>query len=224
MKNVTIIGILAASTPQSATPKPSPSNTQSPVDIVRNGDLSVNKTTTVGQALEHTFANGQWKSFSTPKGVTIVEFDGAEPFSASFSIQGQSIYQQACQANATCVALVTKISDYCNSEAGQSEFLENKISEVSDKSSALAGKIHDEKLLEHDEKFAELGKEESQLMRQRTNLEEVKEPCMADAIEQHANDPIPVIVQFSINHDGTFQYETNNMGWPAKILFDKMYN
>jgi uncharacterized protein (DUF2249 family) len=47
---------------------------------------------------------------------------------------------------------------------------------------------------------------------------------MADAIEQHANDPIPVIVQFSINHDGTFQYETNNMGWPAKILFDKMYN
>jgi integrase len=57
----------------------------------------------------------------------------------------------------------------------------------------------------------------------RSNLEEVKEPCMTDAMEQHANDPIPVIVQFSINHDGTFQYETNNMGWSTDDLFEKIY-
>src|SRR5271157_286147 len=167
------------------------------------------------------------KSFTTEKGTPVVEFDGAEPFSTfsstSVSIQDQVINQQGCVANPTCAALATKISDYCNSEAGQSEFLENKIAEVSDKSTAVAGKIHDEKLLEHDENFLELGREESQLMRQRSNLEEVKEPCTTDAMKQHANDPIPVIVQFSINHDGTFQYETNNMGWSAEELFEKIY-
>ena len=32
-----------------------------------------------------------------------------------------------------------------------------------------------------------------------------------------------VVVQFSINSDGTFQYYANDMGWSTEMLFDKMY-
>lgn len=47
-----------------------------PIGIVKNGVLKDYPSTTVGKAFEGTFQNGKWKSFETPKGATVVEFDG----------------------------------------------------------------------------------------------------------------------------------------------------
>jgi hypothetical protein len=47
--------------------------------------------------------------------------------------------------------------------------------------------------------------------------------CLDTTTKQHANDPIPIAVQFSINHDGTFQYEANDMGLSGDALFEKIY-
>jgi hypothetical protein len=47
------------------------------VEVVRNGMLSRYNSTTVGKAFEGTFQNPTWTSFETPKGATVVEFDGA---------------------------------------------------------------------------------------------------------------------------------------------------
>jgi hypothetical protein len=250
-RNVAIMGFFAASslltgchsnpppqttTPQAASPQAaaaqsdtSPSATpQSVIDLVRNGYLESNKTTTIGKALAGTFQNGAWKSFATDKGTTVVEFDGSVPFSkftdGSVSIPDQIINQQICAITETCIALLTKITDNCNSEDGQSEFIENKIEEVSAKSSARAAKFKDQKLLDQDAEWSELGKEESKLMGERTNPSEAKEACMADTMDEHAKDPISFIVQFSINHDGTFQYLANSMGLTQKAFFEKIYN
>src|ERR1035438_7580629 len=85
MKNVTIVGILTVSwfltachtkdsntqtTTQVSAQAPVPVS-HSPIDTVRNGYLESNKTTTVGKALEGTFPNGTWKTFTTNKGATI---------------------------------------------------------------------------------------------------------------------------------------------------------
>jgi hypothetical protein len=49
----------------------------SDVAIVKDGVLpEPYNTTTVGKAFEGTFENPKWKSFVSPKGTTIVEFDG----------------------------------------------------------------------------------------------------------------------------------------------------
>jgi hypothetical protein len=53
---------------ETAAPAPAPS----PTNIVRSGYMEVNKTTTIGQAIDHTFQNGKWTSFTTDKGVTVV--------------------------------------------------------------------------------------------------------------------------------------------------------
>jgi hypothetical protein len=50
--------------------------TDSDVNIVRNGVLKAHNTTTVGKAFEGTFQNAKWTSFETPKGATVVEFNG----------------------------------------------------------------------------------------------------------------------------------------------------
>jgi hypothetical protein len=246
MKNVTIVGILVVaslligcrSATPSTTPSATSSTTSSPIDTVRNGYLESNQTTTIGKALAGTFQNGKWKSFTTEKGTPIVEFDGSEPFSTfsnlAISIQDQILNQQACQANATCIGLLTKIGDYCNSDAGQAQFikdqqdqhdnLETKIAELTtqDVNSVVAdvkgSTNHDKKYF--DDQAEELMKLKAQLK----NLDDGKTSCGTSALEQHANDPIPVIVQFSINHDGTFQYEANNMGWSEDGLFEKIYN
>jgi hypothetical protein len=43
---------------------------------VRNGVLDKYNTTTVGKAFEGTFQDARWTSFVSPKGVTVVQFDG----------------------------------------------------------------------------------------------------------------------------------------------------
>jgi hypothetical protein len=183
MKNVTIVAILTVScfltachtkdsntqtTTQVSAQAPVPVS-PSPIDTVRNGYLESNKTTTVGKALEGTFPNGTWKTFITQKGVTIVEFDGAEPF-GNFGFGG-------CEASRACAALDKKLDDYCNSDAGIALYSKDKYG-----------------------------------------------TCWDTTTKQHANDPIPVVVQFSINQDGTtFQYEANDMGLSAEALLEKIY-
>ncbi len=48
----------------------------SAVQVVRNGVLDKYTTTTVGKAFEGTFQDARWTSFVSPKGVTVVQFDG----------------------------------------------------------------------------------------------------------------------------------------------------
>jgi hypothetical protein len=47
--------------------------------------------------------------------------------------------------------------------------------------------------------------------------------CLVGTYKQHAHDPIPVSVQFSVNADGTFQYYANDMSWSTENLFYTMY-
>jgi hypothetical protein len=116
-----------------------------------------------------------WKTFITQKGVTIVEFDGFEPFSN---------FVLTCPANLICAALYKKLDDYCHSDAGKALY----------------------------------SKDQSSYDAQDYTT------CWDTTTKQHANDPIPVVVQFSINHDGTtFQYEANDMGLSVEALFEKIY-
>jgi|SRR5579862_4116787 hypothetical protein len=51
-------------------------------DVVRNGMLTGHNSTTVGKAFEGTFQTPKWTSFDTPKGATVVEFDGTISYKA----------------------------------------------------------------------------------------------------------------------------------------------
>jgi len=194
MKNVTIVGILIVSgfltachtkdsntqtTTQVSAQAPVPVS-PSPIDTVRNGYLESNKTTTVGKALEGTFPNGTWKTFITPKGVTIVEFDGFEPFSQAFS---QAFSQTLNDTDA---------------EREQ----------------------HEERCFNWDACRIVLLKRRNECV----SNPDAKPSCLDDFSKQHANDLLPVSVQFSVNQDGkTFQYEANNMGWDGEALVHEMY-
>jgi len=46
------------------------------IELVRHGVLPEFNTTTVGKAFEGTFQNPKWTTFVSPKGVSVVEFDG----------------------------------------------------------------------------------------------------------------------------------------------------
>lgn len=62
---------------QSSPSNPAPAIPANPeIDLVKNGVLPEYNSTTVGKAFEGTFQDAQWKSFVSPKGATIVEFDG----------------------------------------------------------------------------------------------------------------------------------------------------
>jgi|ERR1035437_3813975 hypothetical protein len=190
MKNVTIVVILTVSgfltachtkdsntqtTTQVSAQAPVPVS-PSPIDTVRNGYLESNKTTTVGKALEGTFPNGTWKTFTNNKGATIVEYDASEPFSKFVSDSAQPLYQRGCLHNDVCEDLVHKIRDDC-----------------------IANPVNDT------------------YIKQTTN-------CPNEAYKQHADDPIPVGVQFSVNQDGkTFQYSANNFGWGDEELLNEIY-
>jgi hypothetical protein len=50
--------------------------TSSPIGVVKNGVLTGYESTTVGKAFEGTFQNAKWTTFETPKGATVVEFNG----------------------------------------------------------------------------------------------------------------------------------------------------
>jgi hypothetical protein len=66
--------------------------------------------------------------------------------------------------------------------------------------------------------------EENQLTAKLQTLPNGYAICLDTTPKQHANDPIPVVVQFSINQDGTtFQYEANDMGLSVEALFEKIY-
>ncbi len=52
------------------------------IDTVRNGVLPGYNITTIGRALEGTFQDSQWTSYVSPKGVTVVQFDGSISASA----------------------------------------------------------------------------------------------------------------------------------------------
>ena len=56
--------------------KPTTQGDASVISVVKDGALEEYNTTTVGKAFEGTFQTPQWKSFETPKGETIVQFDG----------------------------------------------------------------------------------------------------------------------------------------------------
>lgn len=51
--------------------------TAAAIEVVRGGLLAGYNSTTVGKAFEGTFRNPKWTSFATPKGATVVEFNGA---------------------------------------------------------------------------------------------------------------------------------------------------
>jgi hypothetical protein len=243
MKNVTIVGILIVSgfltachtkdsntqtTTQVSAQAPVPVS-PSPIDTVRNGYLESNKTTTVGKALEGTFPNGTWKTFITQKGVTIVEFDGFEPF-GNFSVFG-------CEADLNCAALYKKLEGYCDSDAGKTaylkeqtsyETLKTQVAQLRQQASALfdqASKTKDrDESLSINKKAIDMQDEENQLTAKLQTLPNGYAICLDTTPKQHANDPIPVVVQFSINQDGTtFQYEANDMGLSVEALFEKIY-
>jgi hypothetical protein len=48
----------------------------SAIQVVRNGVLGKYNEVTVGKAFEGTFQNAKWSSFVSPRGVTVVQFDG----------------------------------------------------------------------------------------------------------------------------------------------------
>lgn len=83
--SLTILGVMAcggcqtftSSTAQGASTSETPTAHRGPeVEVVRNGILTGYNTTTVGKAFEGTFQNPKWTSFVSPKGVTVVEFNG----------------------------------------------------------------------------------------------------------------------------------------------------
>lgn len=212
MKNAAIVGILAASSLLTGC--------RSDINKVRNGYLEYNKTTTVGQALEHTFSNGTWKSFTTDKGATIVEFDGSEPFSENFAF----------------APVVKMIDDYCNSDAGKTayskeqtsyEAMKNQVAQLKQQENDLHRQANetknDDERLSIDKKENDVDTEAIQLSNTLYSLPDGHATCLNSTTKQHANDPIPVVVQFSINHDGTFQYEATDMPLSAEGLFEKIY-
>lgn len=215
MKYVAIVGILAVSgllavgqathTPKSATAKSATpdSDTTQIINIVRNGYLAFNKTITIGQALAGTFQDGGWKVFRTEKGAIIVEFDGTYPF-----VDYQR--QLGCDQNLRCAALNKKLTDYCNSPAGQDQPTKDYYKEQ-------------DKLVAELKLLPDTSYEFSNLQAKMMNMHPPENPCFKNTYDQHANDPIPVVVQFSINHDGTFQYRANDMGLSVEALFEKIY-
>jgi len=52
------------------------SEPSTPIDIVKNGMLAGYDSTTVGKAFDGTFQEPKWSTFETPKGQTIVQFNG----------------------------------------------------------------------------------------------------------------------------------------------------
>lgn len=103
-----------------------------PVDLVRTGYLEYNKTTTVGNALEHTFSNGQWKAFKTDKGVTVVEFDGSRPFFTGNLDEGQT---PNCDINLICNALFAKFRQVC-ANAPETDFRNSCIYKIVQKNAS----------------------------------------------------------------------------------------
>jgi hypothetical protein len=176
-----IAGLLSACHTNPSNPSTTPP-TPSVIDVVRNGYLESNKTTTIGKALAGTFPNGTWKTFTTNKGTTIVEFDGFEPFSQEW----QAFSQALNDLNDTDAEREQKEERCFNWEACRIVLLKRKEECISNP--------------------------------------DAKPSCLDDFSKQHANDLLPVSVQFSVNQDGkTFQYAANNMGWDGETLVHEMY-
>ena len=200
--------------------------------------------------MEHTFSNGKWKSFTTEKGETIVEFDGSHPFGKLYD---PSTGESSCTGSLVCAALLKKFENDCNSNSDALNYqnthdnLALQISEVEKQIQDLYKQgIHNdnirpngtlnpgqseqqrEDLLKqetdnHNRGVDELTAKRLQLWGQLSNLQDPKPACFDNAYKQNADDPIPVAVQFSINSDGTFQDEANDLSWSQEKLFYNMY-
>jgi hypothetical protein len=233
MKSLNIIGILAvsslligcrsnhtpqATTPQATTPQAAPAQSdtaqsakpQAPVDLVRNGYLKSNQTTTIGRALEHTFSNGTWKSFTTDKGVTIVEFDGSSTLGELYS---PSTGEDSCSAMPVCAALLAKIEASCKTSLANP----TRTQELNDQISALQ-----EKAAAADQMMAEVY--HNQISDLKGKLNEPDNACFNQKYDQNGSYPIPIEIQFSLNFDGSFQYSDTTLPWSQDKLFYKMYN
>lgn len=233
MKNLIIVGILAASsistlsqsTPtrksavtRSTTPQ---STAQSIIGKVRNGYLEDNKTTTIGQALENTFQNGNWKSFITEKGVTVVEFDGTVPLSKGVLF---------CSTSGPCTSLVKKIKDDCAPDPDEVQYiatldvLQQQIQaadqEIADWSPISSTPDGAEEIASYKAKKEKL---KSQLDALVDPAAHPKVNCEADRLKE---DPaFSIVIQFTLNQvDSSFQYAANDMGLPPEDLFELMYN
>ncbi|MGB7984978.1 MAG: hypothetical protein WCF54_07455 [Terracidiphilus sp.] len=191
------------------------------VNQVRTGYMEFNKTTALGQAIDHTFQNGKWTSFTTEKGVTIVEFDGTAPFS-----KFTSGLELSCSANATCIAAVKKAAEYCDSLAGQAPF-QNIEEQKATLKTQLAELQHEDNVMysqgEHGQNYTDLNKKEMDVQQQILQLGTPESACINHVYTQNANVGTPVTIQFTVNHDGTFQYEADNVSRTNEQLFTFIY-
>ena len=203
---------------ETAAPAPAPS----PTNIVRSGYMEVNKTTTIGQAIDHTFQNGKWTSFTTDKGVTVVEFDGTVPFS-----KFTSGLELSCSANAACTAAVKKSAEYCGSLAGQAPF-QNIEEQKASLKAQLAELQHEDSVMysqgDHGQNYTDLNKKEMDVQQQILQLGTPESTCINHVYTQNANVMTPVSIRFTVNHDGTFQYEADNVSNTQEQLFAYIYN
>jgi hypothetical protein len=220
---------LQSATPQSASPQsgapqaasPQSNPPQSVIDIVRNGYLKYNQTTTIGNALAGTFQNAEWKSFTTEKGVTIVEFDGTLPLSKGILF---------CSASGSCTSLVKKIKEDCAPDPDEVQYiatlngLQQQIQdadvEIADWSPAASTPDGAKEIASYKAKKEKL---KSQIDALVDPAAHPKVNCEADRVKQ---DPtFSIAVRFTVNQtDASFQYAANDMGLPPEDLFKLMYN
>jgi hypothetical protein len=194
-------------TPVTVSATTSPAATTSPtIDLVRNGYLKYNKTTTVGNALEHTFSNGTWKSFTTDKGTTIVEFDGSYPFKECIG-----------SPSPICSTLAYKIMDACKTDPTVVAY--NILSrQLNDAQEAVNS-------AQNTDNVSSANATRDQL---KTQLDASTDPgpaCATAAETKAADLPVPMTIQFSLNADHTtFQYVGSDLALPDDQLFEKIYN
>ena len=204
-------------TPQAQRPNPS-------IKRVRNGYLQANRTTTIGQALEHTFSNGQWTTSTSEKGVTFVEFHGTWPFS---KFRGSNATELLwCSSNETCSQLEKRIADTCSSESGKAPFVakyEGTKAELKAEIASLDKEVEAEaNTLKPMDDHKVAGKQMA-LTQELSELPTPETSCNLKGWTDYASVEVPVVVQFSINNDGSFQYQSNNTFSFDELIY-RMYD
>lgn len=129
------------------------------VNVVRSSYLEYNKTISIGQALDHKFQNGTWKSFTSDKGATIVEFDGTIPFKKisgmTLDLNATDNFPPVCGSTPTCVAFAEQITKSCqiadnktpiNSTTNTQTALPDQINALQQKKSSLTDALSSAKL------------------------------------------------------------------------------
>jgi hypothetical protein len=197
------------------------------INQVRTGYMEFNKTTTLGQAIDHSFQNGKWTSFTTPKGATIVEFDGSAPLSA-FSNGPLS-----CQPNVICMALLKKFTADCEANdpiVAKLRQVNLELNDIRHQQDVLDSRWMNEPGFQEKIGLGEFNRQQDELRATADKLQNYliqthpsTDSCVNSVISQHLSDPIPVTIQFTINNDGTFQYEADNASATNEQLFTFIY-